>query len=510
MFIPIYHSARWSALILVIGLAAPVARAQDTTPTDGSEAKSVTDLMRYTEETTLGVAHLDINAIHVTAIYEYVKQMVGEDLPNEAELRQGAMMVDGFLSSLRQAGTNELLVTMSTADLVHATPAVIAPTDNPTMLQNILAMTWMPLQQRFPATMRTNDGIAIFGAEHTVARLGDSIASTRFADLLAEPTLQHQLMISLPVESREDLQLLWPEQMPEESPVQFSPRQMVKDLSWVRIAWSLPPTPEFNATLQAMDVEAAARVSAVIKDALQLGGDATNGILVSADEAVVTVVAPADVIVRAMGNALGIMRGAARRTQRMNNLKQVVLAMHNYYAANNELPGPIMANNGEALHSFRVRILPYMNQVALYQSIDLDRSWNAEANRIATQTAVPTYGETRDGELITTMIRIPVIKGSLWSDPETPKKFLSITDGTSNTIAFVEVPSSAATPWMKPGFWELDEENLIDSFFGDRPGAIVALFDGSVRYISRDIDPKVLRALLTHAGGEVIGGDALN
>ena len=495
----------WPAVVLASALITTTCFGQTAAP----ERPSTDQLFNYTEATTLGVAHLDVDSIDAMAMLEYAKQLTGGELPNEAQLRQGAMVVDGFLSSLRQAGANDLLITMSTEDLTRGTPAVITRTRNPQMLKGMLAMPWMPLQNRFPATMRTDDGVAVFGAEHTVQRLSDDKVTERFDQLLAEPSLDHQLMLALPDESRLDMQQLWPEQMPLQSPVQFSPRQMAKDLKSIRLAWSLPPMPEFNATLLAIDEAAALRVREVVQEAVQLGGEATKDISVSVDDTTVTIAAPSEVILESVAKSMLRLRAAARRAQRSNDFKQLALAMHNYHQVHKELPCPIVSAAWQALHSFLVRILPYLNQKALYKTIAIDESWDADANQMATRTVVPVYGEIPGNEQITTTMRIPVIKSSLWSEPETPKRFQSISDGLSNTIAFVDVPPAAETPWMKPGFWELDEDNLIDSFFGDRPGTHVALFDGAVIYLSRTIEPKMLRALLTHAGGEVINREEM-
>ena len=62
-------------------------------------------------------------------------------------------------------------------------------------------------------------------------------------------------------------------------------------------------------------------------------------------------------------------REAARRAQCTNNLKQIALAMHNYHDVNNSFPKPAITDKeGKPLLSWRVAILPYIEQSPLYKS----------------------------------------------------------------------------------------------------------------------------------------------
>ncbi len=80
-----------------------------------------------------------------------------------------------------------------------------------------------------------------------------------------------------------------------------------------------------------------------------------------------------------------------------------------------------------------------------------------------------------------------------------------ITDGTSNTIMVVESNDDAAVIWTKPDDLEVTEANPSKGQFGHYPEVFNAAFgDGSVRAISKSVDPKMLWALFTRNGGEVI------
>ncbi|MEM9826568.1 MAG: DUF1559 domain-containing protein [Planctomycetota bacterium] len=489
---------RFLFIVILTNLSFGSCHAQEPSPAIPQD-ESLRALVQFAEPSTLAMVRLNTSRIDAAAVADYFIKQSG-DVRNEANLRRVAMMADGFLTSMRQAGAKDLVVTLSADELLKMTPAIMTRVDDPNMVKGLLSMAWSPLSERSPLTMRSVGDVTCFGANSTLDRISDPAnRDQRFANLFAGRSLDHQLMISWPKENREDLMQLWPDALPEASPVQFSPRQLLKDVDAIRVAWSLPPEPAFSMTLFVVDQAAAQRVGALVREITRQADDRLPRMTVSVDAASVQVDASAKVVGDFMAANFQSLRAAARRQQRANDFKQMGVAMHNHFAAKKKLPDTIVDENGNALLSHRVAMLPYLDQTAIFDAIKRDEAWDSQANQEYAETVIRVFGDTDR-----TNIRIPVIKGSLYADSETPKTFRSIRDGTSNTIAMAEAPSAAATPWMKPGFWELDEDNLIDSFFGDRESAMVLMFDGSVQTLSRTIDPKMLRALLTHDGREVI------
>jgi len=85
-------------------------------------------------------------------------------------------------------------------------------------------------------------------------------------------------------------------------------------------------------------------------------------------------------------------REAARRTQCKNNLKQIMLALHNYHDEYHAFPPAFTTDcDGNRLHSWRTLILPYLDQQQLYTTIDLSKPWNDPANAEAFKTTVHVY-----------------------------------------------------------------------------------------------------------------------
>ncbi len=100
-------------------------------------------------------------------------------------------------------------------------------------------------------------------------------------------------------------------------------------------------------------------------------------------EAVPSLTSPSSngILVALLLPAVQAAREAARRAQCTNNMKQIMLAMHNYHSANNSLPRDITDKNGKPLLSWRVAILPYIEQNELYQKFKQDEPWDSPHNK---------------------------------------------------------------------------------------------------------------------------------
>lgn len=223
-------------------------------------------------------------------------------------------------------------------------------------------------------------------------------------------------------------------------------------------------------------------------------------------------------------------REAARRTQSKNNLRQLALGMHNYHDVYGSFPRGTVENDDlepDERLSWYYPLLPFLEQAPLYNSIDKNSGWESDANAEARAMAMilfhnPSQPGRRQNPSASDYLGISGIgPDSASLDNDDPKagifgydrqtRLQDITDGTSNTLMFGDSsePSVSFLAGGKAtirGFSESPYINGPDGIGSAHVGgAQFALADGSVRFISENIDEGVLEALATKAGGEPIG-----
>lgn len=213
------------------------------------------------------------------------------------------------------------------------------------------------------------------------------------------------------------------------------------------------------------------------------------------------------VLVGLMLPAVQAAREAARRSQASNNLKQIGLAVHNYHSDYNTFPTSTYDKNGKPLLSWRVHILPYVEQQALYDQFHLDEPWDSPHNSKLIEQLPPVYQSPGfdDGNRAGKTVYLAATGDAALFKGAKKLTFSDITDGTSNTIMMVEAVRDRAVIWSKPDDLKVDAANPLAGLTNARPNGFQALFcDGSVRFIANNIDPETMRRLLNPRDGKPV------
>lgn len=184
------------------------------------------------------------------------------------------------------------------------------------------------------------------------------------------------------------------------------------------------------------------------------------------------------------------------QTKSFNNLKQIGIAFHKYHDAIGQFPDSITDKKGKALLSWRVALLPHLEQDKLYKEFRLDEPWDSAHNVRLLQKMPDVYRSPRvslsgKGNTVYQVFRGPdAVFGT-----GRPARISGIFDGASNTILAVEV--TEALPWTRPADVAFDRKKALPDFgkaYGKKPLAL--LFDGSVRVLDLG---KITEATLKNA-----------
>ena len=215
-------------------------------------------------------------------------------------------------------------------------------------------------------------------------------------------------------------------------------------------------------------------------------------------------------------------RYATYRTQCKNNVKQLGLAFHNYADQHGQFPAS--ANSDPPL-SWRVAVLPYVDQRPLFEKYTCSSAWDSVENEFIAKTKVsvfqcPSRERLNDASLIQDSRGRFYAHYAMVTGPGTVGpgvKIRDIADGTSNTLLVFEACGRNLV-WTDPIDMNTSVQpegiNLPSPKRGMSPGWVsshhiggghVLLADGSVRYISENIDRETLKSLTTIDADDRIG-----
>ena len=196
-----------------------------------------------------------------------------------------------------------------------------------------------------------------------------------------------------------------------------------------------------------------------------------------------------------------------------NSFKQILLGMHNYYDVYKSLPpgDKVRDAEGHSKLSWRVYILPFVENVQLYREFHLDEAWDSPHNMTLLEKMPDIYGARTFGDLSRgdikpgyTTFLAPMGEDTAFGGTKATL-FSHITDGTSNTVVLVEVKPELAVPWTAPDDYVFDPATPGSGLqIGPDGKFLAALADGSVLELRGDLKPEQFLRLFKMSDGEVV------
>ncbi len=215
------------------------------------------------------------------------------------------------------------------------------------------------------------------------------------------------------------------------------------------------------------------------------------------------------------------VRAPVRSAVCRSHMKQVVLALRNYHDDYGCFPPAYLADeDGQPMHSWRVLILPYLEEEDLYEQYRFDEPWNGPSNsRLADEFArgFQCFQYHSGRSATSTNYLLITGDGTAWADGRAPTRD-DFTDGTANTIILAETADSNIS-WMEPRDLTLEEAmrgiNRVSGIgisswhpakgrYKGQGSANVAFADGAVVNLKNDFPLDELEELLTYQGGEAV------
>ncbi|MDP7018144.1 MAG: DUF1559 domain-containing protein [Pirellulaceae bacterium] len=196
----------------------------------------------------------------------------------------------------------------------------------------------------------------------------------------------------------------------------------------------------------------------------------------------------------------------------VQKFKQIMLAMHNYHDVYRTMPPADSRRNDQGKHnlSWRVHILPFVEQQQLYQQFHLDEPWDSPHNKkliskmpniYAQKIIDPTAPKMKPGH---TTFLAPVGKGTIFGGAK-QTSLRDVVDGTSNTVAIVNVRPEKAVPWTAPRDYEFDAKDPIAGIqIGANDRWLSGFADGRVQLLHRKLPAKTVVNLFRMNDGNVV------
>jgi hypothetical protein len=204
----------------------------------------------------------------------------------------------------------------------------------------------------------------------------------------------------------------------------------------------------------------------------------------------------ANVTFQTVGRALGPGKDPFEE-----HFKKITAAMDKYHQDKGTYPPPaIYDKDGRPILSWRVALLPYLGEEALYREFHLDEPWDSLHNKkllkkLPQAFKTPdTYSRNKTTDLVFTGEAAAF----------TAKKGVRKADIAASSILLVATESDAAVYWSKPADLVYADNQPLPKLFGKYgfSQVKVLLANGTIKSLDRQTDEQTLRAMIKRAGAK--------
>ena len=209
------------------------------------------------------------------------------------------------------------------------------------------------------------------------------------------------------------------------------------------------------------------------------------------------------------------------RAAAINNLERIASALNAYAADHGAYPLPIIRDaTGRPMHSWRVAILPYLNENQVANAYDYNKPWDSSENMMIASSIPSVYISQSQNRMSGYGCEYHLVIGDRTLFPKTgPLNPKFVTDEITKTALVVEATSrqNSASIWTQPV--ELDIQAMTGAI-GANPGveigsvtaggAAIATVDGTGHFLDESMAPEIVLAILTASGNEPLADDVLD
>jgi hypothetical protein len=471
----------------------------------------------FVNERTLVVGHADLTRLDLDAFFQWAREA---KLASPEELANARSLLKELAKDFTSAGGTNIYSVQSLDDL-PGPPLFIIPLD-PKADHEAFKKALRRFGEREDIQFELRDRLLLGGDKAALARLRHHKPVNRPEVTEAFQALGPALARSVlffPRDLRRSLEELLPTLPPELGGGQVT--NLTRGVRWIAFAYDLPPKASIRVIVQTKNAETAREVSKIVKGALHLAAKEKElkkwlppleklllklELRIEGDR--LTLHLDAAEVNPLLVEVSKRVRGTVKQQEEAGNLKQIGLALWNYYDTRGKFPPAAFTDKrGKELLSWRVHLLPYLDQEKLYREFKLDEPWDSEHNkklipRMPAVFANPTNPKlARQGK---TTFLAPLGDSTLF-----PKgkdiRIQDIGDGTSNTILLLDADDEHATIWTKPDDLRIDPKNPAKGlriYLGKC--FLFLMADGSTHLVDATISKETLWAAFTRDGGEPI------